>query len=52
MRLVSVKELDEAEALFKEHWHMADDEGDEGNRVRRGLTAVINNLFNGKALVG
>lgn len=33
--------LDEAEALFKEEWHKADEEGDEGNRVRRGLTAVF-----------
>jgi hypothetical protein len=46
MRLVSEQELNEAEALFKHHWHMADEEGDAGNRVRRGLIAVINHLFN------
>lgn len=46
MRLISQAELDEAEALFKYHWHLADEEGDHGNRVRRGLIAVINNLFN------
>lgn len=46
MRLVSESELAEAEILFKHHWHMADEEGDAGNRVRRGLLAVINDLLN------
>lgn len=46
MRLVSEGELELAEVMFKHHWHMADREGDVGNRVRRGLIAALNAVLN------
>ena len=35
---------DAAVAAFKAAWHRADEEGDEGNRVRRGLRAALDTI--------